>query len=128
MKLNKKQEAQLMNRSKGIAKPLVSGSYLVEIAEHYLSENNILQPFLQCERVSLGLSLRLTEMGIENRIIVADVDMEYYAGDIKDWMNFDVIEHHFIKVGSKILDATAGQFKGMPKIYFGSCPLKFNCR
>jgi hypothetical protein len=45
---------------------------LIHIAEKYLSENNIIVPHLQCERVSLGLSLRLKEMGIANKIRVAE--------------------------------------------------------
>jgi hypothetical protein len=101
----------------------VSGSYLLEVAEKYLSENNIVNPHLQCERVSLGLSLRLKEMGIENRIRVAEIDIERYDGELP----YEILEHHFIMFGRKVLDATASQFKGMPKVYYGSLPMWYNC-
>lgn len=101
----------------------VSGSYLLEIAEKYLSENKITKPHLQCERVSLGLSLRLKEMGIKNKIRVAEIDISKYDGEL----NFDVLEHHFIMIGRKVLDATASQFNGMPKVYYGSLPMWYNC-
>jgi len=101
----------------------VSGSYLLEVAEKYLSENNIVNPHLQCERVSLGLSLRLKEMGIENRIRVAEIDIERYDGELP----YELLEHHFIMIGRKVLDATASQFKGMPKVYYGSLPMWYNC-
>lgn len=103
---------------------LNNGSYLLDIAEKYLFENNIVKPHLQCERVSLGLSLRLKEMGIENRIRVAEIDISKYDGKL----DYDVLEHHFIMIGRKILDATASQFKGMPKVYYGSLPMWYNCR
>ncbi len=103
---------------------LNNGSYLLDIAEKYLVENNIVKPHLQCERVSLGLSLMLKEMGIENRIRVAEIDISKY--DRK--LDYDVLEHHFIMIGRKVLDATASQFKGMPKVYYGILPMWYNCR
>ena len=101
----------------------VSGSYLLEIAEKYLSENNVVKPHLQCERVSQGLSLRLKEMGIENRIRVAEIDISKYDGQLE----YATLEHHFIMIGRKVLDATASQFIGMPKVYYGSLPMWYNC-
>ena len=92
---------------------------LIQIAEQYLFENNIVKPHLQCERVSQGLSLLLTEMGIDNKIRVAEVDISKYDGDL----SYDVLEHHFIMIGRKVLDATASQFKGMPQVYYGSLPM-----
>ena len=96
-----------------------SDFYLIQIAEQYLFENNIVKPHLQCERVSQGLSLLLTEMGIDNKIRVAEVDISKYDGDL----SYDVLEHHFIMIGRKVLDATASQFKGMPQVYYGSLPM-----
>jgi hypothetical protein len=95
------------------------GSYLVYLAKKYLSENKINKPHLQCERVSHGLSLYLKSIGIENRIRVAEIDIDKYDGDLP----YDCLEHHFIMVGRKVLDATAGQFKGMPEVYYGSLPM-----
>lgn len=98
-------------------------SSLVDIAEKYLIENNIITPHLQCERVSHGLSLLLNEMGIQNHIKVAEIETNRFDGELP----YDVLEHHFIVVGRKILDATASQFKGMPKVYYGSMPMWYFC-
>ena len=118
-----KTESTELAQNPPFCKTDVSGSFLLEIAEKYLSENNIVKPHLQCERVSQGLSLRLKEMGIENRIRVAEIDISKYDGKL----NYDTLEHHFIMVGRKVLDATAGQFKGMSKVYYGSLPMWYNC-
>jgi hypothetical protein len=98
-------------------------NYLLDIAENYLSDNGIFKPHLQCERVSLGLSLTLKEIGIDNKIKVAEIDINRYDGKL----DFETLEHHFIMVGRKVLDATASQFKGMPKIYYGSMPIWYRC-
>ena len=74
---------------------------------------------LKCWVVTLPLSLRLSEMGIENKIIKVEVD----ALRCKASHEFDVLEHFCIKVGRKILDATASQFESMPEVYFGSRPV-----
>lgn len=97
---------------------------LIDIAEKYLSENKIINPHLQCERVSHGLSLHLQMMGVENRIRVAEISIDKYDGDLP----FDLLEHHFIMVGRKVLDATASQFKGMPKVYYGSLPMWYKLK
>lgn len=94
---------------------------LIEKAGQYLIDNNILKPHGQCERVSRGLSAHLTEAGIENSVSVAMIDTKHYDGNLP----FDDIEHYFIKIGRKILDATASQFKGMPRIYYGSLPIYY---
>jgi len=95
------------------------GNYLIDIATKYLSENKIHKPHLQCERVSHGLSLHLKDIGIENRIRVAEIDIDKYDGALP----YDCLEHHFIMVGRKVLDATASQFKGMPEVYYGRLPM-----
>lgn len=68
-----------------------------------------------CWVITQPLSLLLTEeYGIENEIVKYDV----YTG-------LSVTEHFCIKIGRKILDATADQF-GLEKIYYGSRPVWYS--
>lgn len=92
---------------------------LVNIVVSYLDDNKIKKPHYQCERVSHGLLLHLKSIGIDAKIRVAEIDSDRFDGET----SYDVIEHHFIMVGRKVLDATASQFKGMPRVYFGSLPI-----
>lgn len=67
-----------------------------------------------CWVITQPLSLLLTEeYGIKNEIVSCDV----YIDEL-------ITEHFFIKIGTKILDATADQF-GLEKVYYGSRPMKY---
>lgn len=94
---------------------------ILEIAENYLNEIEI-NSHLHCEIITRGLSIRLKESGIDNDIVIFNIESKQYNGEKLD---FDVIEHYCIKIGNKILDASASQFnkpngEKMPCIYFGS--------
>lgn len=81
-------------------------------------------PHMNCWIVSQPLSLLLSEMGIENEIVKFDIDAKNYT--LKS--EFGDIEHFCIKIGNKILDATASQFKGMPEVFYGSIPIWYKTK
>ncbi len=67
-----------------------------------------------------SLSCYLDTLDIENNVIVFDIDADKYDGHLPS--NIEVIEHYAIIIDGKLLDVTASQFKGMPKVYFGEIP------
>lgn len=68
--------------------------------------------FNMCWVITQPLSLLLKEeYNIENEIVKYDI-----------YFGLSVTEHFCIKIGNKILDATADQF-GLDKVYFGSRPV-----
>lgn len=75
--------------------------------------------FNMCWVVTQPLSLLLSEVGVEHEVVVFDIDTSHCVEPMAE----GVIEHFCIKIGNKILDATADQFKGMDKVYFGSRPV-----
>lgn len=106
----------------------MSTDEIIAIATKYLDDNNIEQPHLRCIRVTDGLYLHLKEVhGIETKKEIYDIDMKHYNGDAENLPN-EVLEHHCLRIGWRILDATASQFKNsmgnqMPRVYFGTIPL-----
>lgn len=98
---------------------IMSAEEIINIATKYLDDKKVTSPFNKCYSVSYGLSLLLSEMGIDNKLVLVEVDSSMYLGE----GDFEAIEHFFIKIGSKILDVTASQFKGMPRVYYGSRPI-----
>jgi hypothetical protein len=77
---------------------------------------------LMCWVVTQPLSLVLKEMGVDNEIVCYDVDVQMSKSEEYQY-DFGVMEHFCIKIGNKILDATADQFEGMEGVYFGSRPI-----
>jgi len=93
---------------------------LLEVATSYYLERIAKRgPHFMCEVATQELYLRLLEKGIQAQKVVFDIDASYFDGKL----DCDILEHHCLKIGKKILDVTAAQFKNMPLIYFGPTPL-----
>jgi len=74
---------------------------------------------LMCWVVTQPLSLLFLEMKINNQIVCFDIDSSRRV----KFLTCEVLEHYCIKIGTKILDPTADQFKGMEKVFYGNRPI-----
>lgn len=72
-----------------------------------------------CCVITQPLSVLLSSCGVDNEIIKVDID----ASRSKQELDCEVVEHFCIKIGRKILDPTADQFKDMDKVFYGSRPI-----
>ena len=82
--------------------------------------------FNECYKVSTALQGYLSFIGIESKLVKYEVDASNSNYPLEmEYSKIDTIVHYCLRIEDKILDATADQFKGMPKVFFGGRPMYY---